>query len=80
MLRSPSAEVSASGLREEAAAVAELGSGIAEVFEALEELQSGSSVAAELACCQMEMDSAVPGSQSAVVASVAAGNPSIAPA
>lgn len=67
-------------MREEAAAVAELGSGIAEVFEALEELQSGSSVAAELACCQMEMDSAVPGSQSAVVASVAVGNPSVAPA
>ena len=62
------------------AAVVELGSGIAGVFEALVELQSGSSAAAELAHCQMEMDSAVPENQSAVVASAGAGIPSAAPA
>lgn len=61
-------------------AVAELGSGIAEVFEALGEPRSGSFAVAELASCQMEMDSAVPGSQSAAVASAAAGSPSVAPA
>lgn len=45
------------------------------------ELQFGSSAAAELACCQMEMGSAVPESQSAAVASAeAVGSPSVAPA
>jgi len=62
-------------------AVAELEAGTAEVFAASEELQSGSSAAAELAGCQMEMDFAGPGSQSAAVASAeAAGSLSVAPA
>jgi len=61
------------------AAVAEVGSGIAGVFEASAELQSGSFAVAELVHCQTEMDSAVPGNQS-VVASAGVGIPSVAPA
>ena len=73
--------VSGLGLLEEAAAVAELEAGTAEVFAASGELQFGSSAAAELADCQMEMGSAVPGSQSAAVAfAEAAGSLSVAPA
>lgn len=60
------------------AAAAVLGFDTAGVFEASAELQSGSSAAVELAHCQMEMDSAVPGSQSAAVVSAEAGNLSAA--
>ena len=57
-----------------------LAADIAEVFEALAELQSGSFAAVGIACCQMEMGSVDPGSQSAAVASAEAGSPLVAPA
>jgi hypothetical protein len=55
--------------------VAELAADIAELFEALAELQSGSFAAVGVAYCQMETGSVDPGSQSAVVASAEAGSP-----